>query len=254
MKEQAAMPKGRIQSIRATDKPRGKGWIKDPKTGLWIRETKSTNTVVLAGISMAAKSIQYGNPDAGKTIRYLGVGTGMTLPSIGDTALVLEVSRIAIASWDNSGIASNPVVMMATTLFLTGEGNGNLMEVGLFVNSTGAPMYCRGLFGYGYITNATQASPCVIECVDHGLTDSDLVYISGVEGMTELNTNSYYVDVLTSSTFALYADEDLTTPIDSSAYGAYSDASPNTALWRQVVPKTTSETMTINYTLTFPAD
>lgn len=220
MKEQIRA-KGNIHSVRATDRPHGKGWVKDPKTGLWARETRSKNIVVLAGLSMMAKSIQYGNADSGKTIRYLGGGSGTTLPTKGDTALVSEVARFEIDSWDNGGIAADPVVMVATSLFLTAEGNGSLTEVGLFQASSGAPMFCRGLFGYGYITDATQASPCVIECAGQGLADGDVVYISGVAEMTELNANFYYVDVLTPETFGLYADDDLMVPIDSSAFGAY---------------------------------
>jgi hypothetical protein len=39
--------------------------------------------------------------------------------------------------------------------------------------------------------------------------------------MTELNGNIYYVDILTSNTFALYSDLALTTPINSTAYNPF---------------------------------
>lgn len=253
MKDRARVIGG-IETVRAAKRSLGPGWIKDPKSGLYVKKTRSKNMIVLAGLSFMAKSIQYGNADAGKTIRYIGVGAGRTLPAKDDVALVNELERHEIDSWDNTDIASDPVVMIATKLFNTTEANGNLMEAGLFRSSTGAPMFCRGLFGHGYITNATNADPVVIESEAHELAGGDLVYIEGVEGMTELNGNSYYVDVLTADTFALYSDSGLTTTIDGSGYGAYSDASPNTAIWTVIIPKTAAETLTINYSLTFPAE
>ena len=50
---------GRIHTIRATGKrPAGKGWKSDPSSGLYVRHAKSRNMVVLAGLSMMAKSIR----------------------------------------------------------------------------------------------------------------------------------------------------------------------------------------------------
>jgi hypothetical protein len=246
----AKTPKGKIEIIRRSETPRGRGWKRDPKTGLWVKQNVTQNMIVLAGLSMAAKSIQYGNADQGKTIRYIEVGTGHAPPAKSDTALGTAVERVEIDSWDNTDIASDPVVMIATRLWLTSEGNGQLMEIGLFQESSGAPMYSRALMGYGAITGATKADPCVITSASHGLTDSDKVRIENVGGMIELNGNSYYVDVLTTDTFALYTDEALTTSVDSSAYTTYTSGGN----WDLVIPKTSSETMTTNYTLTYPAD
>jgi len=201
-----------------------------------------------------AKSIQYGNADAGGTLRYIGTGTGYTYPAKGDTALVAETLRAEIDSWTNTNIASDPVVMIATKMFLTTEANAALMECGLFKASTGAPMFCRGLFGYGLITNATQADPVVIESVGHGLADGDKILIEAVEGMTELNGNAYYVDVLTGDTFGLYTDAALSASVNGTGFTAYTDASPNNATWKKIIPKTSAETLTVTYSLTFPAD
>ncbi len=55
-------------------------------------------------------------------------------------------------------------------------------------------------------------------------------------------------------TFALYTDAGLTAAVDGTGYGAYEDASPNTAAWKTIIPKTSAETLTITYSLTFPAD
>jgi hypothetical protein len=74
----------------------------------------------------------------------------------------------------------------------------------------------------GTITAATQADPIVLTVVGHGLSDSQMIHVSGVVGMTELNGNQYYVDVLSVDTLALYSDSALTTSIDgTSGYTAY---------------------------------
>ena len=57
---------------------------------------------------------------------------------------------------------------------------------------------------------------------DNFLTDGVEITITDASGMTELNGNTYYVDILTSNTFALYSDPSLTTVIDSTGFGTYS--------------------------------
>jgi len=54
------------------------------------------------------------------------------------------------------------------------------------------------------ITNATQANPVVITAVAHGFDDDDLVDISDVVGMTELNGGRYKVANSDTDTFELY--------------------------------------------------
>lgn len=257
MRDIQPIPKGRIRTIftRVVGEPRNpKGWVRDPKTGLYLKIGFSRNMIVLAGLSAAMKWMQYGHASAGGTVRYMEVGTGNTIPSKSDTALVAAVERVAIASWDNDDIDSDPPTMIAHYLFDTDEGNGALMECGLFQNASGAPMYCRGLFGIGEISGATKADPCVITAPSHGLSSEDKILIQNVAGMTELNDNSYYVDVLSVDTLGLYTDADLTSSVDSSAYGTYTEASPDIDTWKKVIPKSTSETLTIDYTIIHPAD
>ena len=81
------------------------------------------------------------------------------------------------------------------------------------------------------ITGVTQANPAVVTTsTAHGLSNGDLITITDVVGMTELNGLQFYVDTdgsgsgggtYTTSEFALYTDEALTTTVDSSAYTAY---------------------------------
>lgn len=76
------------------------------------------------------------------------------------------------------------------------------------------------------ITAITQADPAVVTLAGHGFADGDLVVIDGGD-MVELATagvgggDTFYVDVLTVDTFALYTDSGLTTTVDSSLFTAY---------------------------------
>jgi hypothetical protein len=200
-----------------------------------------------------ARSIQFGNALQGKTIRYLEVGTGYTTPTTSDTELEAAIIRVAIASWDNTNIASDPVVMIATATFTTAQGIGDLMECGLFQELIGAPMFSRGLFGLGAISNITQAATAVVTSIAHGLLDGHKILIENVDGMTEVNGNKYFIKKSGDDAFELYSDAALTTPVNSSGYGAYSEASPGNDTWKRVIAKTSADTLTVTYPLTFTA-
>ena len=73
------------------------------------------------------------------------------------------------------------------------------------------------------VSAITKASPVVVTTsAAHNFNTHDKVKFDGILGMIELNTGVfYYVKVLTVDTFELYADYDLTTPIDSTNYTTY---------------------------------
>jgi len=74
------------------------------------------------------------------------------------------------------------------------------------------------------ITDIQKANPCVITVENHNLSDSDLVYLSSILGMAELNGNYYYADVIDTDTIYICTDaNDLAgSRIDSSGYSSYS--------------------------------
>jgi hypothetical protein len=74
------------------------------------------------------------------------------------------------------------------------------------------------------ISNITLTSPIVITTTNvHSFTEGIAVTITDVAGTVELNGNEYYMDILTSTTFALYQDSNLTTPVDGTVgFTAYS--------------------------------
>lgn len=66
----------------------------------------------------------------------------------------------------------------------------------------------------GNIQGATNANPCVITSADHGLFSGQQVYISMVQGMTQLNISSpYRIIVLDDNTFSI--------GVDSTLFGIY---------------------------------
>lgn len=80
------------------------------------------------------------------------------------------------------------------------------------------------------ISNASQTNPVVITTSNnHQFTESIAVTITDVAGMIELNGNEYYMDILTSTTFALYDDPELTSPVDGTSFTPYSTGGVATA-------------------------
>lgn len=64
------------------------------------------------------------------------------------------------------------------------------------------------------ITAITNASPAVVTSAAHGLADGDVVKITNVAGMTEVNNGVFAVDYVSSSQFKLV-------DTDSTGYGTY---------------------------------
>ena len=59
----------------------------------------------------------------------------------------------------------------------------------------------------GAITDATQASPCVVTEAGHGRVTGDVVRIDGIVGMTELNERVFTITVIDSNTYALEGED-----------------------------------------------
>jgi hypothetical protein len=80
--------------------------------------------------------------------------------------------------------------------------NGLMWEVNLGVTCIAASKT---------ITGATKANPCVITIVGHGYSTNNIVLITSVGGMTQLNDKMYTITVVSPDTFSLNG-------VDSSAY------------------------------------
>lgn len=97
------------------------------------------------------------------------------------------------------------------------------------------------------ITGITQANPGVVTSASHGLSNGDHVYITGVVGMTEVNSSTvpYKVANVTTNTFELN-DVDGNN-INTSAYTAYSSGGTINKIYEITSPYTTAQLGSIQY-------
>lgn len=65
------------------------------------------------------------------------------------------------------------------------------------------------------VSGITQANPAVVSATAHGYVDNQLVSLTGVVGMTELNDREYYIDYIDANSFSLRE-------VDSTGYTAWS--------------------------------
>ena len=78
------------------------------------------------------------------------------------------------------------------------------------------------LWPIGDITDITSAYPAVITVANHGLQSGTEVKITGLtDGPVEINDQNLWVNVINTNTLALYVDNILYQPLDTSALPAY---------------------------------
>jgi len=72
------------------------------------------------------------------------------------------------------------------------------------------------------IQNVTKSNPAIITTADDNyFTSGAQITITNVTGMTQLNGNTYYANVLTSNTLSLYYDRFLSNPVNSTGYSTF---------------------------------
>jgi hypothetical protein len=131
--------------------------------------------------------------------------------------------------------------MSSTDGLLTGQaitataGTGNLgvgsTVVSSIIGSTSIGITSSATQNAGTITNIKTPAPITTA----GLVDGDPILITGVSGMTQLatagenDTNLFYANVTSATTFELYSDSALTANVDSSSF---SNAVSNTGSYQ----------------------
>lgn len=98
-------------------------------------------------------------------------------------------SKVALVPWSYS---VNPGSYLNS---VRGTVTGSTAITGAVINLTGTQKT---------ITGATKARPVVISSTAHGFANNDVVWISGVSGMTQLNNKPYQVRNKTNDSFELY--------------------------------------------------
>ena len=114
-------------------------------------------------------------------------------------------SKVALVPYSNS---VNPGSRVNAA---RGEISTSVDITGAVINLTGTPKT---------IAAATKARPVVITSSNHGFANGDIVWISGANGMTQLNNKPYQVRNKTTDTFELYTMGGAR--VDGRNYGAYS--------------------------------
>jgi len=133
-------------------------------------------------------------------------------------------------TWDNAGgnalqpgnvslyTSANIHLGDVSTLKIGGGAIGYVLETDGVGNLTWTPKSTIT----AYISAVSKANPGVVTTTeDNFFTEGAEVTITNVGGMVELNGGSFYVNVLTSNTFALYSDSGLTTPVNTTGYTTY---------------------------------
>jgi len=94
-----------------------------------------------------------------------------------------------------------------------------------FANNGLIPVYWEPGFGYDgtptAVTAITKANPGVVTSTAHGLSNGNLVRLTAVAGMTEVNYVVFTVQNVTANTFELYTTDTVPTPVDTSTYTNY---------------------------------
>ena len=148
------------------------------------------------------------NPNAATDSFTIDVDYQLYVP-VGTTEI-----RLNDVNSNHSGISINPGNNIAVT-----RNSNNELVITSTVGGTSKA-----------IGGLTQASPGVVTTTSaHGFTEGIAVTITDVGGMTQVNGNEYYMDILTSNTFALYTDSNLAVPLDTTGFDAYTTGGVATA-------------------------
>ena len=183
------------------------------------------------GWASDAKRLFIGKTTPNENVEVLTSYSQINYSQINGSVGNLNISNVTIAdgqaliydgtNWVNRGGDAGGLITLGdvSNVKITGGAIGYVLETDGLGNLSWTPKSTI----VAYIQNVTKANPAVVTTTqDNFLTDGVEVTITDASGMTQLNGNSYYVDVLTSNTFALYSDPSLTTGINSTGFGTYS--------------------------------
>jgi hypothetical protein len=196
------------------------GWANDAKR-LFIGGTGNANTynenievltsysdITFSQINGSQGNLNISNAQTGQILTY--VASTNTWDNAGGNALQPGNATL----YSNANIHLGDVA----TLKIGGGAIGYVLETDGVGNLTWTPKSTIT----AYISAVSKANPGVVTTTaDNFFTEGADITITNVGGMVELNGGSYYVNILTSNTFALYSDSGLTTPVNTTGYTTY---------------------------------
>lgn len=183
------------------------GWASDQKRLYIGKTTPNENVEVLTSYSTIAFS-QIDGVVGNISISNATVSTGQVLAYDG-------------TDWVNTGRGAGGLLTLGDigNVKIDGGAIGFVLQTDGSGNLSWTPKASI----VAYIQNITQANPAVVTTTtNHYLSEGAQVTITNAQGMTNVNGNSYYANVLTSNTFSLYSDSALTTGVNSTGFSAYS--------------------------------
>lgn len=90
------------------------------------------------------------------------------------------------------------------------------------------------------ITGATQGNPAVLTVVGHGYTTGDVVFVTGIGGMTPLNGRFFQISVLTADTFSLNGS-------NSTIYSAYTSGGTVARVYTITTPYAAADLFNVQF-------
>jgi len=213
------------------------GFATDVKKLYIGKESPNENVEVLTSYSTIAFS-QIDGSVGNLNISALSVENGQVLTYDGN-------------NWVNRGGNAGGLITLGDVSNVKIEGGaiGYILETDGIGNLSWTP---KGVL-VANMENATQANPCVITTEQENFfVDGQEVTITNVPGMTQLNGNKYYANVITSTTFSLYSDSGLTTPVNSTGFTAFASTSVTaTTTGTNIITVGSSAIFTANQTVKF---
>ena len=191
------------------------------------------NTIIDAGSQIVS------NPDNPITINPGGTGDTIieselitngpitannNLSVNGDFSVTGNVDGIGLLDLDNAN--TSKIADGTAGFLLQTDGAGNFSFVqgastkGTFTDGAGVTFDDQNY----NVTAITQANPGVMTVeAGHNLVNGDSITVTGVNGMTEVNDQTYFVSV-SGNDLTLYSDSGLTTQVNTTGFSAYIDS------------------------------
>lgn len=213
------------------------GWASDTKQLFIGKTTPNENVEVLTSYSQI--NFDQINGTVGNiNITPSTVGNGQLLAYDG-------------SNWVNRGGTAGGLINLGevSNVKISGGAIGYVLETDGLGNLSWTPKSSI----ISFIQTVSKASPAVVTTSqDNFLTDGLRITVTNAQGMTQLNGVTYYVNVLTSNTFALYTDAGLATPVNSTGYTTYSYTSAaSTTASTNVITVGDSSVLSVNQEVEF---
>ena len=182
------------------------GWASDTKQLFIGKTTPNENIEVLTSYSQI--NFDQINGSVGNlNISNVNVADGQVLAYDGN-------------NWVNRGGTAGGLINLGevSNIKISGGAIGYVLETDGLGNLSWTPKSTI----ISFIQNVSKANPAIVTTTqDNFFTDGTRITITGAQGMTQLNGNTYYANVLTANTFSLYANSDLSGPINSTGFSTY---------------------------------